>query len=72
MKRTLTKSVELNVPLAVIEKQIMSDKSVAYNVIATIDGHLVRFACQTAGHASNLASSINNTSWAEVAIRSAA
>ena len=43
----------------------MSDKSIAYNVIAALDGQEVVFACETAGHAATLANAINQASWIE-------
>ena len=46
-------------------KVTMSDKSIAYNVLAKLDGQEFVFACQTAGHADTLASAINQASWIE-------
>lgn len=43
----------------------MSDKSIAYNVLASLDGQEFVFACQTAGHADTLANAINQASWIE-------
>lgn len=48
-----------------IARVILSDKSIAYNVVANLDGHEFVFACQTAGHADTLANSINQSSWIE-------
>jgi len=43
----------------------LSDKSIAYNVLANLDGKEFVFACQTAGHADTLANAINACSWIE-------
>lgn len=34
--------------------------------LATIDGHLLRLACETRQHAEQLAADINATAWAEI------
>lgn len=43
----------------------LSDKSIAHNVVAMLDGKEFVFACQTAGHADTLAKAINQASWIE-------
>ena len=48
-----------------IAEVTLSDQSVAYNVVADLDGQEFVFACQTAGHADTLAKAINQTSWIE-------
>lgn len=48
-----------------IAKVTMTDKSIAYNVLAKLDGQEFVFACQTAGHADTLANAINQSSWIE-------
>lgn len=46
----------------------LSDNSIAYNVIARLDGQGVCFGCQDAKHADALAEAINQAAWIEKAV----
>lgn len=46
-------------------RRVMSDGSTAYDVAADLDGRTFIFACQTAGHANDLARAINQAVWIE-------
>ena len=64
IQRTAAAMKKWNTP-ARVAKVTMSDKSIAYNVLADLDGQEFVFACQTAGHADTLANAINQACWIE-------
>jgi hypothetical protein len=50
-------------PDAQAVKQVLSDGSIAWNVIADICGHRVTFACIGRTHALSLAANLNRVAW---------
>lgn len=44
---------------------VLSDKSIAYNVVAKLEGQEFVLACQDREHAVTLADAINQASWIE-------
>lgn len=56
------------VEFARIEREKMTDGSVASNVVFAIgDGKVIRVACPTEDHAFELVACLNGCNWAEVA-----
>lgn len=56
-------------PVAKVKTEKMTDGSIAHNVVMTIDGISYRsilLACETSGHAAQLATLLNMCSWVEV------
>jgi hypothetical protein len=55
--------------IAVVEKQRLTDGSIAYNVLFSFEGErhpFLRLACEDKDHANRLAQNLNDTAWAEI------